>query len=81
MEEEKSELVGSLLGGARTGYTGIGFVLEIRAAGNWTRALNSFAYNQRQRLRQNPQVRCKYLLLRSKDLEDGLHLYSGRRDR
>ncbi|KAF8630478.1 hypothetical protein AX15_002894 [Amanita polypyramis BW_CC] len=35
------------------GYTGSGIVLGICAAGNWTKALNSFTHNEGQRLRRS----------------------------
>ncbi|KAK2459811.1 hypothetical protein APHAL10511_008132 [Amanita phalloides] len=34
------------------GYTGLGFVLGVRASGDWTKALNEFAHEERQRLMQ-----------------------------
>jgi hypothetical protein len=47
---------------ANTNYTGVGFVLGVRVAGNWTKALNSFAFSQGQHMRQNSSnVQCKRL--------------------
>ena len=43
---------------------GTGLVLGVRAAGDWTKALNGFACNQGQGIRENLNKQCKYLLLR-----------------
>ena len=68
MDDNKIESIDSSPDVASTGYTGTGFILGVRAAGNWTKALNSFAYSQGQHIRQSSNARCKCLPLRSEGM-------------
>jgi hypothetical protein len=52
------------------GYTGTGLVLGVRAAGDWTKALNGFACNQGQCIRDNLKKQRKYLFLQSWSMDD-----------
>lgn len=43
------------------GYAGSGIVLGIRVAGDWTRALNSFAFDEGRRVRCAGGDQCKHI--------------------